>query len=84
VDKTVFINVGKKIKLLRELKGITQAELGATFNITPQNVANWERGVALPQVRAWWRLSRLLFKSKDHFRILLTNEFNDYVARIIK
>ena len=43
-SRTVFITIGKKIKEIRELKGLTQGEVAKTANINTNYFACIERG----------------------------------------
>lgn len=38
------INIGDRIRELREQKGLTQKELGELINVSAQVISNWERG----------------------------------------
>jgi transcriptional regulator with XRE-family HTH domain len=40
----VVETVGERIKKLRKKKGLTQAQLAARVNVSPQVISNWERG----------------------------------------
>ena len=44
------MEIGKKIKMLRTSKGITQETLAQELNLTPQAVSRWENGLALPDI----------------------------------
>lgn len=43
-------SVGRKIKKLRESKGLTQRELADAIGVTDQAVSNWERGLNEPRL----------------------------------
>lgn len=51
--------VGRRIKLARERKGLTQLEFALEANVSPSSVARWESG-KLPPVRELMRLADLL------------------------
>ena len=36
------MNLGNKIRELRRAKGLTQEQLAASLNITPQAISKWE------------------------------------------
>lgn len=40
------MNIGEVIKNERQKKNMTQAELAARLNVTPQAVSRWEMGVS--------------------------------------
>ncbi len=40
------MNIGEVIKAKRQQRNITQAELAARLNVTPQAVSRWEMGVS--------------------------------------
>lgn len=44
------MEIGNQIKVLRQRRNITQEELAQHFNVTPQAVSKWERGVATPDI----------------------------------
>jgi transcriptional regulator with XRE-family HTH domain len=44
------LQFGARLRELRNAASLTQKELGARLHVTPQAVANWERGRALPQL----------------------------------
>jgi len=45
---------------LRKARGLTQDELAARLNITPQAVSKWERGAGLPDVTLFPDIAKLL------------------------
>jgi len=44
------MNIGEKIKMLRQNRGITQKELAEILLISPQAVSKWETGKSIPDV----------------------------------
>lgn len=44
------MNIGKKIKSFRTVKGITQETLAQEVGVTAQAVSRWENGAALPDI----------------------------------
>ena len=44
------MEIGRKIRTLRNAKGITQEKLAQELNVTPQAVSRWENGQALPDI----------------------------------
>ncbi|MDR1917826.1 MAG: pentapeptide repeat-containing protein [Christensenellaceae bacterium] len=51
------ITVGKKIAELRKSNGLSQGDIAAMLNVTPQAVSKWERGGALPDIILLEKLS---------------------------
>ena len=45
------INIQKNISELRKKKGITQEQLAAALNISPQAISKWETGISLPDTQ---------------------------------
>lgn len=44
------MEIGNQIRALRQRRGITQDAMAQHFNITPQAVSKWERGIATPDI----------------------------------
>ena len=44
------MDIGKKIKMLRAGKGVTQEKLAQELSVTPQAVSRWENGTAMPDI----------------------------------
>lgn len=51
------MEIGKKIRMLRMAKGITQEKLAQELNVTPQAVSRWENAQALPDIALLPQLS---------------------------
>lgn len=51
------MNFGKKIKELRLQKTVTQEQLAAHLNLSPQAVSKWENGLTLPDIQLLPELS---------------------------
>lgn len=45
-----MVSIGKKLKALRKLKGITQEELSEVLHISYQAISKWENGLAQPDI----------------------------------
>lgn len=54
------IKIGKYIAQKRKEKGLTQAELANTFNISDRAVSKWENGISLPDSSIMIELSKTL------------------------
>lgn len=59
------MNIGEVIKCKRQRRNITQAELAALLNVTPQAVSRWEMGVSYPDIAMVPRISEVLWVSAD-------------------
>ena len=44
------MDIGNKIKLLRQKIGATQEQLGERLGISPQSISKWETGVTMPDI----------------------------------
>lgn len=56
------MEVGKKIKELREEKGITQRELAKKINVMDKTISKWENGILEPNMES-------LKKLADYFNV---------------
>lgn len=59
------MNIGEVIKNERQKKNMTQAELAARLNVTPQAVSRWEMGISYPDITMLPRISEVLWASAD-------------------
>ena len=57
--------IADKIKLLREQKGLTQAELAKRLGITRSGVNAWEMGISVPSTQYLVELAMLFGVSTD-------------------
>lgn len=60
------MDIGVKIRLLREKHGLKQVNLANALQVTPQAVSKWEKGANLPDVEALTRIARLFDVSTDY------------------
>ncbi len=58
--------IPEKIKLLREKKGLTQAELAKQLGITRSGVNAWEMGISVPSTQYIVYLAQLFGVSTDY------------------
>ena len=78
--------LSKNLKILRERKGVTQAELANVLGITQQAVARWEKEKSEPDNNTLKQLAKYFSVSIDY---LLDNEknnlpvFNDDETKLI-
>ncbi len=42
--------IGKRIRMLRKNKDITQEKLAEILSVSPQSVSKWENGISVPDV----------------------------------
>lgn len=59
------MNIGEIIKRKRQYRNMTQADLAARLNITPQAVSRWEMGVSYPDIAMIPQISKTLFVTAD-------------------
>ena len=59
------MNIGEVIKRKRQGRNMTQADLAARLNITPQAVSRWEMGVSYPDIAMIPKISEVLFVTAD-------------------
>ena len=52
--------LGQRIRMRRERRGLRQADLSAALRVTPQAVSKWERGDNAPDISVLVRLAQLL------------------------
>ena len=68
------MNIGRKIKDFRLIKGITQETLAQELGVTPQAVSRWENGAAMPgkgiKPEAVFRRKRRLQSRKETHRLV--------------
>ncbi|WP_346207593.1 helix-turn-helix transcriptional regulator [Caldifermentibacillus hisashii] len=65
--------LGKRIKEVREAKGLTQPELAERIGSTDRNVSNYETGYSFPSVKVLYQISVELDASIDYL-LGLTND----------
>lgn len=61
----MFININKKILLLRKREGLSQEALAEKLNVTRQTVSNWELGQTTPDILQAKELSKIFKVSLD-------------------
>lgn len=60
-----MVEIGTKIKELREAKKMSQKELAEFLNVTPQAVSKWERNKSYPDLDTLLKLSKYFQVSTD-------------------
>jgi len=58
--------IGEKIKKLRKMNGLTQADIARQLGITRSSVNAWEMGVSMPSTSYVIKLSRIFKVSTDY------------------
>lgn len=58
--------IADKIKMLREKRGMTQAELARRLGVTRSGVNAWEMGITIPSTQYIVELSQLFKVSTDY------------------
>lgn len=59
------MDIGNKIRELRNSRNFTQEDLASKLNVTSQAVSRWECGISLPDISMIPLLSKTLFVSAD-------------------
>lgn len=59
------MDIGLKIRLLRERHGLKQINLANALQVSPQAVSKWEKGANLPDVQVLTKIARLFDVSTD-------------------
>ena len=44
------MDIGNKIKILRQKIGVTQEQLGEKIGVSGQSISKWETGVTMPDI----------------------------------
>jgi len=60
------MDVGQKIRFLREKHGFKQINLANTLQVSPQAVSKWERGANHPDIPVLLKIARLFNVSADY------------------
>lgn len=68
------MDIGSKIKLLRQKVGVTQEQLGERLGISAQSISKWENGITMPDITLLPLLSGELGVSIDELFDLTTDQ----------
>ena len=60
------MEIGQKIRALREKHGLKQINLANALQVSPQAVSKWERGAASPETPLLMKIARLFDVSTDY------------------
>lgn len=71
--------IGKRLRLIRDKKGITQAELGEKLGIQFQHVSKYERGATVP---TWENLIKLMEIYDVNINWLLTGKGSMFLSPV--
>ena len=66
-NNAVDVHVGKRVRLRRTLLGMSQEQLGASLNITFQQVQKYERGANRISASRLWDISQILGVQISYF-----------------
>ena len=66
-NNAVDMHVGKRVRLRRTLLGMSQEQLGASLNITFQQVQKYERGASRISASRLWDISQILDAQISYF-----------------
>ena len=75
------MDIGNKIKQLRQKAGLTQEQLGATLAISAQSVSKWENSVTMPDISLLPLLSAALGVTIDEIFDLTTDQKLERIER---
>ena len=66
VHLKITMEIGQKIRVLREKHGLKQINLANALQVSPQAVSKWERGAARPETDLLVRIAQLFDVSTDY------------------
>ena len=75
------MDIGRKIKELRQKRGITQEEFSEALRVSVQTISRWENGVNAPDLSMLPQLAVYFRVTTDY---LLGLERSDTMAKLIK
>ena len=73
-NNAVDVHVGKQVRLRRTLLGMSQEQLGASLNITFQQVQKYERGANRISASRLWDISQILDVQISYFFADMTDD----------
>lgn len=76
---TNMVNISSRIKKMRKLLGLTQAELAVKVEVKAQAVSSWERERSIPKGKQLHALSKVF--NKDEAWILYGDESSKYIEK---
>lgn len=81
MDEVNKKEVGKRIKRIRQSRGMNLEEFGNLFSVSKSNVSKWESGANLPNSDRLHTIAKLNNQSVDD---LLYGDFEEYVYNLAK
>ena len=78
------MDIGNKIKHLRQKANLTQEQLGANLGISAQSVSKWENSITMPDISLLPLLSSELGVTIDELFDLTTEQklFTEWLSKI--
>ena len=76
------MDVGQKIRVLREKHGLKQVNLANALQVSPQAVSKWERGANYPDVNVLIRIAHLFDVSVDYLLGVTDRETGVFEATV--
>ena len=73
-NNAIDVHVGKRVRLRRTLLGMSQEQLGASLNITFQQVQKYERGANRISASRLWDISQILDVQISYFFADMTDD----------
>lgn len=73
--------IGKKLKQLRKLRGMTQEDVAERVNITRSTISNYEIGRRTPNLKDLSELAAVFGVGLDYFGIAPIDESFDLISR---
>jgi uncharacterized protein YjbI with pentapeptide repeats len=61
------ITIGARISDARKRRGLSQSQLAAGLNVSPQAVGKWERGESMPDIMTFDRMAHVLAVDLNYF-----------------
>lgn len=72
--------IGKKIKILRKVRGLTQDQLAEKLSIGRATISNYEIGRRSPSIKELERIASILGVGLDYFGVA-QSDITDLIAR---
>jgi transcriptional regulator with XRE-family HTH domain len=76
------MDVGQKIRILREKHGLKQINLANALQVSPQAVSKWEKGANYPDLPVLIKIARLFNVSTDYLLGLTNRESGTFDATV--
>ena len=76
--------IGKKIRLLRLSRGMTQEQLADKLKVTPQSVSKWETGSTMPDIALLPDLSVLFGVTIDELFSMTDEAYLERISNAIQ